>query len=545
MIAPFGAPDAASADLDLDGQYAAFVNIDGTITKAGNRAIPRVIFGRKGSGKSHYLRALNALKASDPSVLAFGPSTSPPPHDWVIRLSLALQHTAIPMWRNLWEKAILASAAVTILYCSGGRRESTVNEVFASQLEQATMAALGLKSLPDNAMTPYAAARHILSRSGSLERFQTILARPQWQDLEDILEPIIAGSPPLYFFLDNLDAVEPFAPRPWQSCQRGLLDAILALAEDNRWNRIHVVVALKDTVVQSLFDSVNGHKYVHSPLLHRLEWSTEQSREFLRRKVVALPDVWFTGSPDAPPIERWLGRSGIENKVRKRSESLEAYLLRHTLLLPRDIVEMGNCLCDAIAKARTRRRETLTDDEIRAAVNRAAAQIGKTGVYCSGIEVARRLMPSDAPLNGAGESFGVAGTDSNHHGEDDMTHAISDQYAFLLTRVVRKVGRDRFGVDAMQIVRDAVTAELPQQEGPEEAVGALWRLGMIGVIEGDLEVGEARFYGHSEHDGPVPPSSAQSFAFHPSMIDYLGDVNVLAIGDPVYPEPGFLDVLCS
>jgi len=545
MRPPFGAPDAAHTELDLDELYEAFVNIDGTLTKEGDTAIPRVIFGRKGSGKSHYLRALNALKAGDPSVFAFGPSTNPPDHDWVIRLSIALRQSAVPAWGNLWQKAILASTAVTLLYNNGGQRGLGVSEVLTERLRDSTRAALGMTELPSNVMTPYGAVRHILSRSGSLERFRKILDRPQWQDLEDQLEPIVAASAPLYFFLDNLDVVEPYAPRPWQSCQRGLLDAIIAMAEDNRWRRIHVVVALKDTVVQSLFDTVHGHKYVHSPLFHRLEWSTYQSREFLRRKINALPEELLTGRPGSSPTERWLARSSIQNKVRGCHENIEGYLLRHTLLLPRDVVEMGNCLCDAIADARVRGRSELTDDEVRDAVNRAAMQIGKTGVYCSGIEVARRLMPSDAPLRGAGESFGLTGAEAEHRGEDDMTQAISDQYAALLTRVVRKVGRDRFDVTVLRTVQATIAAELPQKEGPQEALGGLWRLGMIGVIDGNLETGEARFYGRSEHDGPMLPEVAGGFAFHPSMIDYLGEQNVSAIGDPVYPEPGFLNILGS
>jgi hypothetical protein len=542
-VHPFGSPDAATADLNLEEQYEAFVNIDGTLTKERDAAIPRVLYGRKGSGKSHYLRALNALKAGDPSVLAFGPSTNPPPHSWVIRLSIALQRSAIPTWTDLWQKAILASAAVTLLYDSDNRQESAVHATFTSRLEPATLLALGLKERPAGHMTPFGAARHLLGRCGTLERFHRMLDQPQWQVLEEALEPVLAGSPPLYFFLDNLDAVESFAPRPWQSCQRGLLDAILSLAEDSRWKRLHVVVALKDTVVQSLFDSVHGQKYVHSSMLHRLEWSTNQSLEFLRRKIHALPVTWLTGPADGGPAERWLARQSIANAVRGCDEDIEAYLLRHTLLLPRDIVEMGNCLCDAITRARERGRSTLTDDEVRAAVNRAAEQIGKTGIHCAGIEVARRLMPSDAPLHGASEAFGVVAADTERHGEDDMTYAISEQYAHVLTQMVRTVGKDRFDLRSLLGLKQAIGKMLPQPDVPDEAVGALWRLGMLGVIDGDLETGEATFFGHSEHDGRLLPDAAERFAFHPSMIDYLK--NVTAIGSPVYPEPGFLRALAT
>jgi hypothetical protein len=541
---PFGPPDAATADLDIHQLREQFVNIDGTIDKSAVDAIPRVVFGRKGAGKSHYIRALNAIKAGDHSVLAFGTSTNPPPHAWVIRLSLALKGDAIPVWSDLWQKACLAAAAATLLWDGHrGRLEPALSDTFVAPLEQVTRVALGLKHRSSGAMDPFTAARHIMGRSGDLRRFHAALNRPEWQDLEQLLDPILAASPPLYFFLDNLDSAEAFAPRPWQACQRGLLEAILHLAEDDRWKRLHVVVALKDTVVQSLFDSVNGQRYVHSPLLHRLEWNTTQTLEFLRKKIDVLPERWLTGDTSGTHAQRWLAREIIENTVRDCEENIEAYLLRHTLLLPRDVVEMGNCLCDAMSTARAQQRSQLLDDEVRGAVNRAAWQIGKTGMFGSGIEVARRLMPSDAPLHGASEAYGVSELDGSASDEPNMTRAITEQYADLLKKSVMEIRRDRFVAADLKAMQQSVEKYFQQPEAAEEATGALWRLGMVGVIDGALEYGEARFYGHSEHDRPTPPSDAMRFAFHPSMIDFLGDTNVAAIGNPVYPEPGFLNAL--
>ena len=328
-------------------------------------------------------------------MLAFGPSTNPPPNDWVIRLSIAQGAQAIPTWGELWRKAILASAAATLLYDIGGREHDTgIRALHAERLEQATRTVLGASNVGHAPMSPFTAAEHILTRSKDLERFRALLARSQWQDLEEHLEPVVAASPSLYFFLDNLDAVEPFAPRPWAACQRGLLEAVLTLGEDSRFRHIHTVVALRDTIVQPLFDSVHGAKYVHSPMLRRLAWNTEQSQEFLRRKVAALPGMKDDYSPGTLLTAQWLSRSTVANTVRRCQEDIEAYLLRHTLLLPRDVVEMGNSLCDALERVFKRGVNSLNDAEVKAAVNRAAKQIGRTGIYGAGIDIARRLMPS-------------------------------------------------------------------------------------------------------------------------------------------------------
>lgn len=537
---PFGPPDAAHANLDLNEQYASYVNIDGTLTDDRNSAIPRVVFGRKGSGKSHYLRALNAVKAADSSVLAFGTYVRPPDHDAVTRVALAFRGEAVPTWEALWHRAILASTAVTLLYDSAGS-ERSIAEMFAAPLEMAIRSALRIPDFPAGPMSPYGAARQILSHGGSREQLQRMLGSASWESLERSLEPIVGGSPPLYFFLDNLDAVEPFAPRPWQACQRGLLDAVLSLAEDDRWKRIHVVIALKDTIAHSLFDSFHGQKYVHSPSLHRLQWGTGACLEFFRRKIEALPEEWFTASGRNALIERWLARRSIENKVRRRTEDLEAYVLRHTLLLPRDVVEMGNCLCDAITSARERRRPVLDDDEVRGAVNRAALQIGKTGVYGAGVEMARRIMRADAALRGWDGAFGATEDELGEGQPDDMTFAISEAYAGVIKDAVRAIHHDRFGRAALHHVEEKISSQLHHKRAGAEAIGGLWRLGMLGTVSGEMETGDAVFYGYSEHDGVFLPDRPRSLAFHPSMIDYLGTIE--AIGEPVYPEPGFLSVL--
>ena len=124
-----------------------------------------------------------------------------------------------------------------------------------------------------------------------------------------------------------------------------------------------------------------------------------------------------------------------------------------------------------------------------------------------------------------------------------MTRAISEHYASLLTNAIKQIRQDRFESDALTRMEESIRRGLAQPHSADEACGALWRLGMVGVIDGELESGEVTFYGHSEHDDTQLPRSTQRFAFHPSMIDYLGESHVQAVGEPVYPEPGFLDAL--
>jgi hypothetical protein len=66
-----------------------------------------------------------------------------------------------------------------------------------------------------------------------------------------------------------------------------------------------------------------------------------------------LDDEHFLGNPKkGKTLTALLGRETIKNSSRDTLEPVEQYLLRHTRLLPRDIIILGNRLCEEIQKAK-------------------------------------------------------------------------------------------------------------------------------------------------------------------------------------------------
>ncbi len=57
------------------------------------------------------------------------------------------------------------------------------------------------------------------------------------------------------------------------------------------------------------------------------------------------------GAPD--PVQAWLGSTWIHNESRGVDEELFHYLLRHTRLIPRDLVSLGNSLSQLVLRKRS------------------------------------------------------------------------------------------------------------------------------------------------------------------------------------------------
>ena len=68
-------------------------------------------------------------------------------------------------------------------------------------------------------------------------------------------------------------------------------------------------------------------------------------------------------------MERWLGIRTIVNTACGETELLEDCLLRHTRLIPRDVVQLGNKLCDVIDRVRyDMDNPVLLEEDIRSVV---------------------------------------------------------------------------------------------------------------------------------------------------------------------------------
>ena len=102
------------------------------------------------------------------------------------------------------------------------------------------------------------------------------------------------------------------------------------------------------------------------------------------------------------------GSTSSVNHRRGVTEDLESYLLRHTRLIPRDVVQLGNELCDAVQHAKAV-HEALDPQTIRTAVGKVSKEIADEQLAVCGNHLASDTIPIDAGRQGYSE-FYTSGT---------------------------------------------------------------------------------------------------------------------------------------
>ena len=160
-------------------------------------------------------------------------------------------------------------------------------------------------------------------------------------------------------------------------------------------NRLHVFICIRDHVLASVFESEHATRYMDTTYIRILDWDDAKIRALLRAKVSGLPSALLTGGE--PTVAGWLGRNVVRNVDRDVDESVEDYLVRHTRLIPRDVVVLGNALCDRMLRGGTSGRR-LTDQEIRDEVRHAARVFGREQLAIVANHIASDLMHAGAAL---------------------------------------------------------------------------------------------------------------------------------------------------
>ena len=109
---PFGNADGHRADIDAD----AFVEIDPAIAHSGVASMgddrtTRVVVGKKGSGKTLYLRRFQAGTGAEESVYTASLDPSTPTTSEIVRFGQWYRHGDLTeRWSHAWRTAILRSA---------------------------------------------------------------------------------------------------------------------------------------------------------------------------------------------------------------------------------------------------------------------------------------------------------------------------------------------------------------------------------------------------------------------------------------------------
>jgi hypothetical protein len=238
----------------------------------------------------------------------------------------------------------------------------------------------------------------------------------------------------------------------------------------------------------------------------------EEKIRKLSREVLALPD-----QREAPPIEIWLGMREIDNVRRGIRERLVDYLLRHTRLLPRDLIILGNELCDEVRRSEGAGR--VDEERIRRLVADCSYSFGVEQLAIVANHVASDLMPGSAGRLGYSEIY-------TEHAE------YRNEVLERILEVIAVIPHDRFSNDLLRI---AMARAKEVFEGYDGLFSVLWQAGLVGY-RGVRE--RSRWDVFYASDGRSPfqiPLGAAEYVFHSCMIDAAG-VDAPCVSEPVCTE---------
>ena len=511
---PFGDPDGARADLEKSVNE--FIPLDERSFSSGisisdlDRGV-RVIVGKKGSGKTIYLRRLQDSARREDSVFASKIAKDIPSTNSVIEFCQVFhQDKVTEAWQQAWRIAILNSSFTHI----------TTKRFFSSYLNQAELKEKYIElfgSLRSHVVerSPYSELKDIISRFKSERDYWAYAGDSRWDDLQTILGNHLKSCPPIFMYLDASDDEFAHAPMDWHRCQKGLFYAVMRMLSQSGAisSRLHAVIAIRDIVYSSILQSEHRTRYINSPSISLLDWNHSSIEFFYNKKLNYVPSDVFN-DPKERTSHSFLGLKKIQNVRRNVSEDAQSYLLRHTRCLPRDIIQMGN----AIAAEKVEVGERVSDpsfweQRLRKVISDTSAKFADEQIQIC----ANQLSSHEAPSRSARQHYAELYT-------SDKEYILTR--AKIVKEFIREVGTERFGFGELQAAEQKFKDRVP----PDVSLSTiLWQHGLIGIRERDDERYFA-FYSLKDHAGFMIPDTGSEYAFHSIVLDAVPGISISSNG---------------
>ena len=530
----FGNVDASRVNL------ADFISINGVLIEPHSNPSAmqdRIIVGRKGSGKTLYIRKLQD-EARGRDLLTYGEVdylyTDTIIHflkrirEYVYTIDrtgdfdvfLDRRKTIISVWRNLWDKAISISVlSLALEHLRGRSRFETTNPVLRrfNNLEQMEDFLINqyqdLFLLPNQAISPVSCLKSTYEHLESSRRLQKFLNHAKWPEFQSFLKGMVTECPPIAIYIDQLDDEFDHAPEAWLICQLGLYRSILqsAFSQSSYSGRVHVVAALRDAVYAAALRDEHASRQFQNSYIKTLDWSPKGIRSFFAEKLTR----GLSKSPDAAQselpalIERWLGYRTVVNG-RGMAEDVATYILRHSRMLPRDIVMLGNAIGAEIHRRRSL-SQVFHEGSLRKCVSVVAEVIGNESIA---------LCINEALSSMDGFAYYVRDLRGKAIQLTDYRKYIEDKVANFFLLAGEEI------VTTTTVQQALIASELATEEefidGAESYYrfyNILWRHGLIAYREIQGLSKKWRFNWSGAVNANILPYRATEIGFHASVID--------------------------
>ena len=508
VMGPFGNPDGSRAALqDVLSQFVDFEDAPShaALATRADDLSARVLVGKMGAGKTVYMRRFQAAAKKNHSLYADSIQEDLPSTDSIVRICHWYHDEVLTeKWMLLWRRAIVRSL-VTHLLCD---RELVAN-VSEDEVDAIWNDYGELLRRSRTPLSVYSQLNEILLGYENKRQLAAYIQAPMWEELEHVVGDILRRSPPVCFYIDAVDEEFANAPMYWMRCQEGLFLQVMRLLRNPRLGgRLHLIISLRDIVLSTVLRSEHQNRYRGESHIRVLDWDRAAITYFLHDKLSRLPEqYWCRPGEEARGVSQWLGRSTVRNEVREVDEPVEDYLLRHTRLLPRDIIMLGNLLCEGVSRAREQGAASLADATVRDLVHKAGRWFGDQQIAVCANHIASDTMTPEASKHGFSQVF---------TGEAGYRRGIeADLRGYLAA-----FKYDRIDGDTRE---DAVTAARRAFEGRTDVLTVLWQNGLLGYEErpgAEMAV----FYSVSDMDRFQFPTEAPIYVLHPCVLDAVAGI---------------------
>jgi hypothetical protein len=505
-VGPFGNPDGSRAD--IEDVIREFVDFGGNpayghLATRANDSMVRVIVGKLGAGKTVYLRRLQDFQARQDSVYADVPQQSLPKTEVVVKACQWFSDSVlVEKWMQIWERAIMRSLASHVLRRPELRQQLRDDQ--ADEIEQSYARLLDDFRRPRSI---YSQVRDIINQRNTAHQLSSYLDDPLWDDLEDLLGEVIGHCKPIYFYLDAVDEEFSHAPMYWLKCQEGLFYQVMRLLRDHKLGgRLHVVVCIRDIVMSSVYRSEHAPRYYNEPHIRVLNWDHSSLLYLLGQKLQRLPpSLLMRRSTSGPPtIRDWLGVDGTWPGP-DGDGTIEAYLLGHTRLIPRDIISLGNELSEEVLRQKQAGRDGLPPAALEEVVQRCAKRFGDSQLAQCANQISSDLMPQNAALHNYSELF-------------TSTQAYISGVQEDVRSFVRMIGVDRFSRGDLEALQEVADLHF---EKATNLASVLWQNGLLGYVD---EAGRRRFYSMGDVEQFHLPPDVGTYVLHPCLTHAVGGI---------------------
>ncbi|GAB3219486.1 hypothetical protein J0A67_04650 [Algoriphagus aestuariicola] len=516
---PFG--DAEASNVDFRKLRNSFINLNSFQNQTIEETLDtstRVIVGRKGSGKTLYLRFIQdhyrrLNSENDNTVYITDIDNKPTDSELITKINSWFDKDdskADETWRGIWKMVILRTAYTHLFY-------SKTLDKYITKKEKLEFSSKYSKILPkiNSPTSIFNQLTNILTRFNSLQDLNFFMFADEWGHFEYDMNLLIKSAPPIYFFIDQLDDDFSHAPYDWLKCQYGLFSAMFRFIRGNTLGgRLHIIACIRELVYAYILSTQHGSKYLSEPKIKVIRWDYNLAKHFFDRKVESLDDSFFKNPRNGKTIQNFFGLSELKlSRGKGFNEEIHSYILRHTMLMPRDIINVGNIFNE---KCNNSLGFIENENALKDAVKYVARQIAKEQTVIASI-----LISTSWIYNGVVEDGALS-----VYTDEVMVNSINAN----LCKMIRYIGEDRFsGRKFSNINKSLSKFGFKESDRP---FNALFIAGLLGYIELDSNKNErAVFFSESRNALFEIPKHRKSYVFHSSLIDYL---NIKAKGKPVY-----------